>query len=313
MEAQLIMKIFVTGATGVVGRRVVPQLVKDGHDVTAVARGPEKAQQLRHAGAQPVAIDLFDRDAVARAIRGHHTVINLVTHIPQPMWRVFFRGAWRENDRLRRDASRILAESATAARVGRFIQESFAPVYPDRGDAWIDEDTPIEPVRYNRTVADAEQSAALFTQRGGAGVVLRFGGFYGPDAAQVVDMARMVRGGWSPLPGDPDAWISSVSHDDAATSVIAALGAPPGIYNAVDDRPLRRRQWVDSLADALGVRHPRFAPAWTAKLMGSLGEMLVRSERISNRKLRQATGWAPRFPSVIDGWPSTLAALTARR
>lgn len=307
------MKIFVTGATGVVGRRVVPQLVQQGHSVTAVARGPQKAQQLRDAGAQPAAVDLFDRNAVARAVRGHHAIINLATHIPYPMWRIFLRGAWRENDRLRRDASRILAESAIAARVGRFIQESFAPVYPDRGDAWIDEDTPIAPVRYNRTVSDAERSAALVTERGGTGVVLRFGGFYGPDASQVADMVRVVRMGWSPLPGDPDAWISSVSHDDAASAVIAALQAPAGTYNVVDDRPLRRREWVDSLADAMGAPKPRFAPAWTARLMGSLGEMLVRSERISNRRLRQATGWAPRFPSVIEGWPSTLAALTARR
>lgn len=307
------MRIFVAGATGVIGRRAVPALTRAGHRVTGVARSAESAERLRHAGAIPISLDLFDASAVARAVDGHEVVINLATHIPRSSWRVFVPGAWRENDRLRRDASRHLADAAVRSGAQRFVQESYAPVYPDRGDAWIDERTPIAPVRYNRTVADAERSVQSVTERGGAGIVLRFGAFYGPDSPQLADMAKMVRRGWWPLPGATDAWWSSVSHDDAASAVVASLGAPAGIYNVVDDRPMRRREWADAFADALGVAPPRFMPPWTTRLMGSLGEMFARSLRISNATLRGATSWSPKYPSAADGIPDAVAPLTRKR
>jgi hypothetical protein len=139
-------------------------------------------------------------------------VSDLATHIPSSTLRMFLRWAWRENDRLRRVASATLVDAALAAGVGRFVQESFAPVYPDCGDRWIDETVPIEPVRYNRTVADAEAAATRFSQHGGSGIVLRFGGFYGPDALQTIAMIDAVRRGWGPVPGLPNAFISSVMH-----------------------------------------------------------------------------------------------------
>lgn len=307
------MKVFVTGATGVIGNRVVPQLVRRGHAVTANVRSPDSAKRLAAVGATPVRVDLFDAAAVARAVDGHDVVINLATHIPHPTWRIFVPGAWRENDRIRREGARHLADAAARAGARRFIQESFAPVYPDRGDAWIDERTPIAPVRYNRTVADAERSAASVTERGGIGIALRFGAFYGPDSPQVAEMARMVRAGWSPMPGSPDAWWSSVSHDDAAAAVVAALEAPPGIYNVVDDQPMRRRELFGALADLLGAPPPRFAPSWTAHLMGSLGAMFSRSLRISNAKLRGATDWRPRYPSIADGWADAVVEIARKR
>src|SRR5262249_2302167 len=124
------------------------------------------------------------------------------------------------NDRIRRAGSRLLAEAALEAGVTRFIQESFAPVYPDRGAEWVDETVPIEPVKYNMTVLDAERSADWFAGQGGTGIVLRFAAFYGPDARHVVDMLKTVEKGWMPLPGALDSYISSVSHDDAATAVV---------------------------------------------------------------------------------------------
>ncbi|HKS26158.1 MAG TPA: hypothetical protein VJZ76_25430 [Thermoanaerobaculia bacterium] len=97
-----------------------------------------------------------------------------------------------------------------------------------------------------------------------------------------------------------------MSHDDAASAVAAALDVPAGIYNVVDDEPVTHRDFVNSLADRLGVCHPKFPPAWTARLLGSLGETLARSQRISNRKLRGASSWAPKFPSVREGWAAIL-------
>lgn len=296
------MRIFVTGATGVVGRRLIPLLVAADHGVTAVGRTPEKRAALERAGAAPSGVSLFDGDALRRAVAGHDVVVNLATHIPRSAVRMLLPGAWRENDRVRRDGSAALVEAALAAGIARFVQESFAPMYADGGDRWLEESAPVRPARYNRTTLDAERAAARITAAGGAGVVLRFGAFYGPDATQLDYMMRSVRAGWAPLPGAAGAYFSSVAHDDAATAVVAALGVPAGVYNVVDDAPLTRRAYADALAAAFGCPPPRLLPSWVPLLMGSLGELGSRSVRLSNRKLRHATGWAPRFPSAREGF-----------
>ena len=223
------MRIFVTGATGVVGSRLIPLLLGKGHNVSGITRSPAGRDRLQRLGARPVAVDLFNQDAVRRALEEHETIVNLATHMPPSAAKMLWPPAWRENDRLRKEASAILAHAGAAGGVTRFVQESFAPVYPDRGDRWIDETTSIEPVKYNGTVADAEASAESFSREGRIGVVLRFGAFYGHDAFQVVDLINWVKRGWAMLPGPPDAFISSVSHDDAATAVAAAITVPAGV------------------------------------------------------------------------------------
>ncbi len=303
------MRVFLSGATGVIGRRVIPLLMEAGHDVTAAARSPTRREALVRAGVRPVSVDLFDRRRLTAAVAGHDAVVNLATHIPRSMAQIFMPGVWRENDRIRRVGSANLVDAALGVGVGRFIQESFAPIYADRGDDWIDERAPVRPVRYNRSVLDAEASVRRFNADGGAGVVLRFAAFYGPDAFQLADMVRVVRHGWAPLLGPPGSFFSSVSHDDAAAAVVAALRVPAGIYNVTDDQPLRHREFVDALADAIGAKHPRLPPAVLANLGGSLGRLLARSQRISNRKLRDASGWAPAYPSVREGFPSAVANL----
>jgi nucleoside-diphosphate-sugar epimerase len=305
------MKIFLTGASGVIGRRLVTILSGAGHQVTALARSPMARAHLQQHGVRVIEVDLFDSVAVDHAVAGHDAVVNLATHIPSSSVQMFLPWAWHENDRLRRDASATLVDAAVAAGVACFIQESFAPVYPDCGDQWIDETKRIEPVRYNRTVADAEASAIRFTQSGASGIVLRFGGFYGPDAFQTVAMTQAVRKGWAPLPGPSGAFISSITHDDAAAAVAAALDLPAGIYNVVDDEPVTHREFFDSMAAALGVAPPRLPPAWITPLLGSLGEMAARSLRISNRKLRGACNWRPKYGSVFHGWPSVIVEMQA--
>jgi nucleoside-diphosphate-sugar epimerase len=208
-------------------------------------------------------------------------------------------------------ASAVLADAAHAADVGWFIQESFAPVYADGGDRWIDEQWPLKPARYNRTVLDAEASAERFTNRGGTGIVLRFASFYGPDAYHITDLIRLIRRGWAPI-FRPEGFISSISHDDAATAVVASLGLGPGIYNVSDDAPVRRREWVDTLAEALGAGPPKLPPQWLSRFGGSLAELLARSQRISNRKLREESGWAPQYPSVREGWTAVVESLSSR-
>lgn len=304
------MRIFIAGGSGVIGRRVVPQLVADGHAVTAVGRTLEKRNLLSSFGAMPAAIDLFDSAALRRAVAGHEVVINLATRIP-PSSRVLIPGAWRENDRLRRIASNNMAEAALGAGAAWFVQESFAPIYPDRGDEWIDETTPVHPARYNQSVLDAEAAAERFTRGGRTGVVLRFAQFYGPDSGFTLDAIRFVQKGWAAALGSPNGFVSSVSHDDAAAAVVAALGVPAGTYNVVDDEPLRRREYYGSLAAAIGVAPPRFPPVWLARVAGSLGETLSRSQRISNRKLKEESGWRPKWSSVREAWPSLVHQVLA--
>jgi len=303
------MRIFVTGASGVIGSRAVPALLTAGHQVTAVMRSTAAGEALARRGATVRSVDLFAPAELRVAVAGHDVVINLATHMPPMTVRMFMPGAWRENDRIRRTGSANLVDAALTVGATRFIQESFAPIYPDSGDAWIDESVPLRPVRYNRTILDAEASARRFTDSGpGAGVVLRFAAFYGPDAGQLGVMAALVRRGWMPLLGPAHSYMSSVSHDDAAAAVVAALDVPAGAYNVSDDEPLRHRAFADALADALAVPRPRLPPAWAAHLAGGMGNMLARSLRISNAKLRAASGWAPRYRSVREGFPAVVGA-----
>ena len=305
------MRVFLAGATGAVGRRLVPLLVAEGHDVTGIGRTPEKRAALARAGARPVEVSLFDREALGVAVRGHGVVINVATHIPSSAGQMMLPRAWKENDRIRREGAANLAAAALAAGAERLVQESFAPIYEDGGERWLDESWPQRPVRHSRSVLDAERTVAGFTAQGGTGIVLRFSGFYGDDAFQVRDAVQMIRKGWAPMPGAPTAFFSSIHHDDAATAVVAALRAPAGTYNVTDDEPLRRREYVDTLAATIGAPPPQLPPVWLTRLGGSFTELLSRSLRISNRTFREATGWAPAFPSVRDGWPAVVRLLRA--
>jgi nucleoside-diphosphate-sugar epimerase len=302
------MRVLVTGATGVVGRLVLPQLLARGRRVTAVGRTAEKRAQLWALGADPIALDLCDVAAARRALAGHDAVVNLATHMPSSLLQALLPWAWRENDRVRRDGSAALVQAAIDTGVSRFVQESFAPVYEDGGDRWIDEDWPQRPTPYNRTVLDAEKSAARFAAAGGAAVVLRFAGFYGPDPF-LREMIRAVQRGWAPLPGRAGAYWSSVSHEDAAAAVIAALALPSGRYNVCDDEPLTRREWADALANAAGLRPPRLLPGWIVALGGRTMELLSRSQRMTNARLKNASGWTPRWRSVRDGLRVAVRAL----
>ena len=302
------MRIFVAGATGVLGRRAVAQLVSAGHDVTGVARSEGKAAELRAQGAAPATVDLFDRRAVASAVAGHDAVCNLATHIP-PVSRASLPGAWATNDRLRSEASHNLAAGALTVGASRFIQESITFLYPDCGDRWIDEDEPFEPVGFAQSVTRAEAAAAKFAAAGGTGVVLRFAMFYGPDSTHTLDAVKAARRRLALFPGDPYGYLSSIHTDDAATAVLAALGAPTGTYNIGDDEPVTRRVHADTLADALTRPRLRIVPRALARLGGSKTALLTRSQRVSNGRFRQLTPWAPAYPSVRDGLPAVAAAL----
>jgi nucleoside-diphosphate-sugar epimerase len=303
------MRIFVTGATGVLGRRVVPLLVDAGHEVTAVGRTPDKRALLESEGARAVTVDLFDPEAVRIAVGGADAILNLATAVPPAGLRMFLPASWHEMDRVRRQVSTNLVDAALAGdTVERLIQESFAPIYADGGQAWLDETAAVQPARYNRSALDAEANAERFTQAGRIGVVLRFGMLYGLYDAATDQLIDAIRRGWFPLFGQPEAYCSWAEHGDAAEAVVASLRVPAGIYNVVESQPLTRQDLGDGIARLLAVRPPRFLPPWAANLGGVLGETLARSLRISSRKLEQASGWAPRYRTALVGFAAIIAA-----
>jgi nucleoside-diphosphate-sugar epimerase len=257
---------------------------------------------LERAGATPLVLDLFDREAVRRSIAGFDAIVNLATHIPPPGLKLFFRSAWKETDRIREHGSALLVEEALSSGARLFVQESFAPIYEDSGDRWITEETRQRAAPYNEATLKAEASADRFSKGGGRGVVLRFAYFYGPGDRFTLETFKSVRRGWLPIFGRPDGFFPTVNHEDAALAVVAALDAPSGIYNVVDNEPLTRRQLGDALSEMLSVPPPRVPPAWLTRLTGSVGTTMARSLRISNAKLRDTTGWTPRYATEREGW-----------
>ena len=299
------MRIFVAGATGVLGKRAVRELVAAGHEVTAVARNDEKAALVRALGATPVKVDLFDPPAVKDAVAGHDVVCNLATHIPATT-KMAMPGAWDENNRIRTEVSRNLVDAALAAGTKRYIQEAVCFLYGEHGDNWIDEDTPLDVPKIGRSMLDAEANTRRFTEAGGVGIVLRFGGFYGPDAGQAQDFVRLARNHVAPMFGSKDGYMPMIHLDDTGTAVLAALRAPAGTYN-VTDETITRREQMDALAQAVGVKHLVAAPETLTKV-GPLS-YIARSQRVSNKRFKDATGWQPRYPTVNEGWPAVVAEM----
>lgn len=295
------MKVFVAGATGVLGWRAVRELVDAGHHVRAVARTEDKANRLRGLGAEPLALDLFDAAAVVVATKSSDAIANLATHIP-PASQAWRTAAWRENNRLRTEASANFA-AAAIEHGARFVQESITFPYADAGCDWITENSPFDATPLVASVLDAEAAAARVTAAGGVGIVLRFAFFYGADSPHTIQALKAARRGVAPSIGRKDAYQSFINTDDAATAVVAALSAPAGTFNVGDDEPLPRVDAYTALGEAVG-KKLRFAPpkVMLAAVGGKKADMLERSQRISNAALRAATNWAPSIPSVREGW-----------
>lgn len=302
------MRVFVAGGTGAIGGHAVTALLRAGHPVTALARGPEKAAVLAAQGARPVEVSLFDPEALASVFAGHDAVVNLATAMPSMMMFVF-RRAWRATQRVRAEGSAAVVQAARTAGVGRVIQESVAMLYRDHGAAWIGEDAPVDHYPAAAGNHAAEASAHRFTAAGGTGVVLRFGLFYGPGAAHSEQMYALARRHVAMVLGPPESYLSSIHLTDAAAAVTAALHAPPGTFNIVDDEPLTKRGYADALADAAGTTPWLSAPGRAALVFGERLTSLTRSLRVSNARFRTATSWAPRHPSAREGWIATATAL----
>lgn len=296
------MRVLFTGATGAIGEKAVPLLVEQGHEVRGVARSEENRIRLAEMGADPVRADLFDRDSIDTATRDVDAIVHFATSIP-PQAAMMRRRAWEMNDRLRTEATANLVDAAIRNGVSRFVQESVTFLYADGGERWLDEDSPVEPVwSVLDSAVAAEAEVGRFTRSGGDGVVLRLSRLYGPGRVSD-EYVEAVRKRKMPHIGDGRNHVSNLHIDDAATAVVHALDVAAGTYNVTDDVPSRAGEALDGLAELLDAPTPRRIPAPVAGIaLGKAAGLLTVSQRVSNERFKSASGWAPSYPSQIDGW-----------
>ncbi len=300
------MNIFVTGATGVLGKATLPLLKASGHQIYALSRSDSNTEVMRQQGVEPVMVDLFDAAALARVLKEQkiEAIIHLATKIP-PTLRMGKVAAWEENTRIRREGTRALVDAALAAGVETILYPSFYFVYPDRGDQWIDADsTPVQSHVIQQATIDAEAEVARFSKEQRRGLVLRLGNLYGPEAPSALEYYHMAQKGFAALLGPQNAYLSYIWVADAASAIQIALEkAPAGVYDVVDDEPCTRAEFAHALAQSVGKRSLFHVPAGVMRLLsGAAAEMASRSQRVSNRRFRAVTGWQPGVPNVRDGW-----------
>jgi nucleoside-diphosphate-sugar epimerase len=312
------MRVFVAGATGVIGRPLVGQLLEAGHGVVGSTRSPERAEKLSGLGATPAVLDVRDPDALRAAVMEAEpdVVINQLTNLPDKIDYRKPSETFGPSNELRGIVGPVLAGLAGEAGARRLISQSVCFYYASTGRrAHSEEDPLLElppdlPMSQGITAQTTLERATLETP-GLDGIVLRYGYFYGADVGSVpggftVDEVRRRR---YPIVGDGTGIFSLVHVEDAATATVAAVerGAP-GIYNVCDDEPAPQSEWLPAYADALGAKPPRRVPVWLASLVAGkqAALMATRLEGASNEKAKRELGWRPRYPSWRQGFSEGL-------
>ena len=314
------MKIFVAGATGALGRQLVPQLVQHGHDVVGMTRSADRCEVIRALGARPAVADALDPDAVEAAVAGAEpeVVVHQLTALGQGLDLRHPEQTFAMTNRLRTEGTDHLLAAARAVGTRRFVAQSYAGwPFARTGGAVKAEDDPLDtaPPAGLRTTLDAirhlEASVIAFQPEG---LVLRYGGFYGPGTSLSADpraqSVQLVRQRKFPLVGDGAGVWSFVHIADAAAATVAAIeGGAPGIYNIADDQPAPVREWLPHLAATLGAPAPRRVPRWLGRLLaGEVATVMMTEVRgASNAKARSELGWEPRFTSWRRGFAEGLA------
>ncbi|KNB50601.1 NAD-dependent epimerase/dehydratase family protein [Streptomyces caatingaensis] len=306
------MRVLVAGATGVIGRQLVPLLTATGYEVTALSRS---GRPVGGPGVRAVAADALDRAALTRAVRDARpdAVVHLITAIPADIDPRRMARDMGPTGRLRREGTRNLLDAAREAGAGRVITQGVAFSYdPGAGPGPADEDQPLwnAPPRPMRDSVAALKELERLTARAG-GLVLRFGHLYGPGTALAADgsTVRRVRARRMPLVGPGTATFSFTHTHDAATAVVAALARPAtGALNIVDDEPAQVREWLPELADILGAPAPRKIPTAPARIVaGPVGvAYMTRLRGADNARARLALDWRPRYTTWRDGFRAEL-------
>lgn len=293
------MKVFLTGANGVMGRSAARSLVQSGHEVVGLVRTAEAARLVADLGVEPWFGDLYDGTALAAGMLGCDAVVNFATKVPVGATSISY-AQFRAHDRLRVEGTRVAVEAARRAGVARFVQQSVSFIYADHGEDVVDEDSPTDVTRFSEPVVVCETHVRRAVADGLDGVVLRFGLVVGPDAhsAWLVERARAGR----PVGvGRREAWCHVVHPDDVGTAAAASLGAPSGTYN-VGAEPVRRGELADAYARAAGRREGVLHHRLVQRTVGHKIEWLARSQRVSSERFAATTGWQPRHPALSPDW-----------
>ena len=319
------MKVFVAGATGVLGRALVPQLVAGGHEVVGMTRSASKQDLVQGLGARPVVADALDAGAVADAVASAEpeVIVHQLTALSGPMSvrdarhpeRSF---AFTMTNRLRTEATDHLLAAGRAVGARRFVAQSFGAFrWARTGGPVLTEDDPIDPdppaaLRMALPgILHVERSVT--TIEWGEGLALRYGGFYGPGTgtslAPDAVMAAPIRKRLFPIVGDgAGVWSHVHVVDAAAATAIAVERGQPGVYNVVDDDPAPVREWLPVLASALDAKPPRRIPRWLGRLLaGETATLMMTDVRgASNEKAKRELGWQLRYPSWRQGFAQGL-------
>jgi 2-alkyl-3-oxoalkanoate reductase len=300
------MRVFVAGASGAIGRRLVPQLVAAGHEVIGTYVSPGHDQQVRALGAEPVALDVLDAAAVRQAVAEAHpdAIIHEATALANMKWSRNMDRSFARTNRIRTEGTDALLAAAREAGVRRFVAQSFASYRYAREGSWVKtEDDPLDPApppaarETNAAMAHLDEAV---TSHGG--IALRYGGFYGPGED---GFASMVRKRQYPIVGDGAGVTSWIHLEDAAAATVLALGHDgPAIYHIVDDEPAPMREWLPVFAQVLGAKRPRRAPRLLAELVAgsAMTAMATQSRGADNAKAKKELGWTLRYPSWRQGF-----------
>jgi nucleoside-diphosphate-sugar epimerase len=306
------MRVFVAGASGAIGSRLVPQLIERGHEVIGTHRSPGNAQRLRALGAESVELDLLDVPAVRRAVleAAPEAIVHEATALAEVSFARNLDRVFAQTNRLRREGTEVLLAAAREAGVRRLVAQSFAGFrYAREGGPVKSEDDPLDPTPVATT---RETNAAMryldeaVTEAGG--IALRYGGFYGACNDALLEPVRKRQ---FPIVGKGGGVSSFIHLDDAAAATVLALeqgGA--GIYNVVDDEPAPVREWLPALADVLGAKPPRRVPRWLARLVAGEAAVMIGTEArgASNTKAKRELRWTLRYPSWRQGFVATYGS-----
>lgn len=306
------MKIFIAGATGVLGRRVVKELMANGHQVVGLSRSPQNRAWLSQHGAIPREADLFNPEQVSEAAAGCKATLHLATAIPTKS-RTTAKD-WALNDRIRREGTQNLVAAALRHNHKFYLQQSVTLIYGHRQGSWVDESAtlPQKQVDIVQSAVEMEQIVRRAMDEGLPAATLRFGSFYSHDSAQTQGMFQMMKKGFFPVIGDGSNYVNLINVDDAAGAVVRAVENQEACrgqtFNVCDDEPVELKTYLNFVADTLGVRRPFHIPPWLARLLagGPVVDVLLASVRCRNERFKTATGWQPRYPTYQEGIPAAV-------
>ena len=315
------MRIFVAGASGAVGKQLVPLLAEAGHEVVGTTTSAKNADSVRWLGAEPVVLDLLAAEAVGRAVSeaAPDVIVHEATALAGGNMRKFDE-AFAQTNRLRTDGTDNLLAAAKAVGVGRFVAQSYAGwPYAREGAAVKDESAALDP----SPVDDSKETIAAIRRLEesvvpAGGIVLRYGGFYGPgtSVSEHGEMLEPIRRRMLPLVGSAAGVTSFIHIEDAARATLAAIErGRSGIYNIVDDDPAQVSEWLPYLAEVVGAKPPRHVPFWLGKLMAGevLATMMTEGRGASNAKAKRELDWRLLYPSWRQGFVNGLSETRIRR